>query len=122
LLQEVLDKYTVSVYYRAMHTIARPALKEFWKRHPDAEGPLDGWYRTMQREVFTDFNHLRATFPRADQVSVAKSGSKVTFTVFNIGGNTYRLITEIHYAQRVVLIRKVLTHADYDRGDWKRGN
>ena len=104
-----------------MHAIARPRLKEFWAIHPDAEGPLDAWYRTMQRGVFTDFAHLRAPFPSADQVSVTSGGTKHTFTVFNIGGNKYRLITEIYYPQRVVLIREVLTHADYDRGDWKRG-
>jgi mRNA interferase HigB len=97
-----------------MHVIAKPALVAFWTKHPDAENPLNTWYRTMQKEVFTDFNHLRATYPSADQVG--------KFTVFNISGNKYRLITEIYYDQLVVLIRNVLTHADYDRGNWKRGN
>ena len=97
-----------------MHVIAKPALVVFWTKHPDAENPINTWYRTMQKEVFTDFDHLRATFPSADQVG--------KLTVFNIGGNKYRLITEIYYSQRVVLIRNVLTHAEYDRGNWKRGN
>lgn len=97
-----------------MHVIARPALIEFWTKHPDAEGPLDAWYRIMRKDVFTDFNHLRATFPSADLVGV--------FTVFNIGGNKYRLITAIHYNRGKVYIRQVLTHAEYDRGDWKGGN
>jgi mRNA interferase HigB len=97
-----------------MHVIAKPALAAFWTKHPDAENPLNTWYRTMQKEVFTDFSRLRATYPSADQVG--------KFTVFKISGNKYRLITEIYYAQRVVLIRHVLTHADYDRGIWKRGN
>ena len=105
-----------------MHAIARPRLRKFWETHPDAEGPLDAWYRTMQRGDFADFTHLRATFPSADQVSVVRGRTKTTFTVFNIGGNKYRLITEMYDPQRVVLIRQVLTHADYDRGDWKRGN
>jgi len=43
-------------------------------------------------------------------------------TVFNIGGNKYRLIVAIHYNRRKVHIREVLTHAEYDRNDWKRRN
>src|SRR5215469_1609115 len=109
------------VYYCHMHTIARSRLKSFWETHPDAEGPLDVWYRTMQRENFTDFAHLRATFPSADQAVAVGGKSKTLLTVFNIGGNKYRLITEIYYPQRVVLIRRVLTHAEYDRDNWKRG-
>lgn len=68
----------------------------------------------MRKETFTNFAHLRATFPSADLVGV--------FTVFNIGGNNYRLIAVIHYNRSKVYIRHVLTHAEYDRGDWKRGN
>ena len=51
-------------------------------------------------------------FPQADQV-----GKK---TVFNIGGNKYRLIAAIHYNRGRVYIRAILTHRDYDRGIWKK--
>ena len=40
--------------------------------------------------------------------------------MFNIGGNKYRLITRIEYERQEVYIRNVLTHAEYDREDWKR--
>jgi len=40
-------------------------------------------------------------------------------TVFSIGGNKYRLIAVIHYNRHKVFIRAVLTHAEYDRGNWK---
>ena len=43
------------------------------------------------------------------------------FTVFDVGGNKYRLITAIHFNRRKVYVRRVLTHAEYDRGDWKKG-
>ena len=97
-----------------MHVIAKPALVEFWKKHPEAEGPLEAWYRIMRREVFEDFNALRETFGSADYVA--------PFTVFNIGGNKCRLIAVIHYNRRKVYIRQVLTHAEYDRDKWKRRN
>jgi mRNA interferase HigB len=40
-------------------------------------------------------------------------------TVFNIGGNRYRLIARVEYEQQRVYIRHVLTHAEYDKGAWK---
>ncbi|TMH09827.1 MAG: type II toxin-antitoxin system HigB family toxin [Betaproteobacteria bacterium] len=95
-----------------MHVIAKPALVEFWTKHPDAEAPLQAWYRVMENEVFVDFNELRETFASADYVDGR--------TVFNIGGNKYRLVAAIHYNRHKVYIRALLTHAEYDRGRWKR--
>jgi len=66
--------------------IATPILVEFWTKHPAAEPPLESWYRTMKMEVFADFNDLRVTFASADYVD--------GLTVFNIGGNKYRLKQE----------------------------
>lgn len=95
-----------------MHVIAKPALVTFWAKHPDAENPLLAWYRTIESENFANFNHLRATFASADYVD--------GLTIFNVGGNKYRLIAAIHYNRRKVFVRDVMTHAEYDRGDWKR--
>ena len=95
-----------------MHVIAKPVLVEFWVKHPDAENPLQAWYRTMESEVFADFNDLRASFASADYLG--------GLTVFNIGGNKYRLIAVIHYNRRKVFIRAVLTHPEYDRDNWRK--
>ncbi|MBI3270723.1 MAG: type II toxin-antitoxin system HigB family toxin [Planctomycetes bacterium] len=54
---------------------------------------------------------MRRAFPSADQVGQC--------TVFNIGGNKYRLIVVIHFNRGKVFVRHVLTHPDYDRGKWK---
>jgi mRNA interferase HigB len=97
-----------------MHVIAKPALVEFWTKHPDARCPLQAWYRVMDSEDFADLNDLRRTFASADAVD--------GLTVFNIGGNKYRLVAAIHCNRRKVYIRAVLTHAEYDRGHWKRSN
>jgi mRNA interferase HigB len=40
-------------------------------------------------------------------------------TVFNIGGNKFRLIAAIHYNRKKLYIRHILTHADYDRNTWR---
>jgi mRNA interferase HigB len=41
------------------------------------------------------------------------------FVIFNVGANKFRVIAEIDYAKAIVLIRHVLTHAEYDAGHWK---
>jgi mRNA interferase HigB len=85
------------VYNAFMHVIAKPTLIAFWTIHPDSERPLQVWYQTMEREIFSDFNELRQTFASADYVE--------RLTVFNIGGNKYHLIASIHYNRRKVYIR-----------------
>lgn len=66
----------------------------------------------MESAIFEDFSNLKKIFGSADYVS--------PFTVFNIGGNKYRLIVVIHYNRRKVYIRAVLTHEEYTRGGWRR--
>lgn len=97
-----------------MHVIAKPMLVEFWSRHPDAEAPLLALLRIMQSRSFGSFDELRRVFASADRVA--------GLTVFDIGGNKYRLITAIHYNREKVYLRHMLTHADYDRGAWMRRN
>ena len=94
-----------------MHVISRKALRQFWEKHPDSENALARWFKIMQRNEFANLNALRATFPTADQVG--------DLIVFNIGGNKYRLIASIHFNRGKVYIRRVLTHSEYDKGDWK---
>jgi mRNA interferase HigB len=96
----------------SMHVITKSTLVLFWKKHPDAERPLQAWFRTIESNLFIDFNGLRDTLASADYID--------GLTVFNIGGNKYRLITLIHYNRRKVFIRAALTHSDYDRGHWKQ--
>lgn len=96
-----------------MHVIAKKPLKEFWAKHPDSQGPLETWFRTIERSTFKTWNELRDTLPTADKV-----GDRV---VFNIAGNKYRLITVIHFNRGKVFVRYVLTHKEYDEGRWKHG-
>jgi mRNA interferase HigB len=94
-----------------MHIITKTRLMEFWADYPDAEGPLKEWHRIVSKTNFADFNELRATFRSADHVA--------PYTVFNIGGNKYRLIVKMEYRYCTAYIRAVLTHTQYDRNKWK---
>ena len=95
-----------------MHVISRKALTQFWERYPDSRNPLSRWFKIVQSSDFASFNELRETFPSADQVG--------DLTVFNIGGNKYRLIASIHFNRGKVYVWHVMTHAEYDRGAWKK--
>jgi mRNA interferase HigB len=95
-----------------MHVISRKRLKEASVRHPDLEEPLDVWFRVAKKATWKNLADVRKTFSSADAVG--------KWTVFNIKGNRYRLIAEINYLFIRVYIRHVLTHAEYDRGGWKR--
>lgn len=95
-----------------MHVISQKKLREFWKDNPDAEGPLRAWYKVADKAEWEKFSDVRDVYPHADLVDKK-------FTVFNIGGNKYRLITVIHFNRAKVFIRHVLTHKEYDSGKWK---
>lgn len=94
-----------------MHIITRKRLIEFSNIHPDAEVPLDRWYRILKSTNFNSFSDLRKTFPNADQVG--------RLTVFNIGGNNYRLVAFIVYLNKRIYIRHIMTHNEYNKEKWK---
>ena len=95
-----------------MRVISRKAIVGFSRFHKDAEGPLDAWYRTVLRARWRNLTQARTDFPHADAV-----GER---TVFNIGGNKYRLIARVNYRTQKVFILAVLMHAEYDKDVWKR--
>jgi mRNA interferase HigB len=93
-----------------MRIIAKKALREFWLRHADAEEPLLAWYREVEQADWDTPMKVKEKYRSASIVG----GNRV---VFNIKGNDYRLVVKINYPYRVVYIRFVGTHAEYDRID-----
>ena len=94
-----------------MHVITRKRLLDFSKKYPNAEKPLDTWYRIVKKTDIANFSELREIFPSADKVG--------NLTVFNISGNNIRLIAAIHFNTQCIYIRHALTHNEYDREKWK---
>jgi len=94
-----------------VNVISRPALNEFAARRSDSKTELDAWYRVARKAHWQSLVEVKNVYPHADAVG--------TCTIFNIGGNKYRLITKINYARQAIYIRNVLTHPQYDRGNWK---
>lgn len=94
-----------------MRIISRKALQDFSMKHPQAETPLDSWYRVAKAAQWNNLVEVNATYPSADLVG--------QYVVFNIKGNDYRLIVGINFRSQIIFIKHVLTHADYDKGKWK---
>jgi mRNA interferase HigB len=99
-----------------MRIITRKRLREFARWYPDAADSLQKWHDVVRDAEWESLQDLRRVYPHADAVTVA-SGS--TVTVFNIRGNKYRLIVAIHYNRQRVYVLRLLTHADYSKGQWK---
>ena len=94
-----------------MHVITKKRLVEFAARFPVARDPLLKWYRIVSQTDFSSFAAVRSVFRAADRVG--------RLAVFDIGGNKFRIIAAIHYNRHRIYIRHVLTHAEYDKGNWK---
>jgi mRNA interferase HigB len=93
-----------------MWVVSLKRLREFWAMHPNADMPLRGWFTQTSAADWQTFNDVRATFPSADRVG--------NCTVFNIGGNNFRLIARVFLTSHKVYVLRVMTHAEYSREDW----
>ena len=95
-----------------MRIIKRGALVEFWRQHPDAKASLESWFGVVRNAAWKTPAEMRAVYANADLV-----GRR---TVFNIAGNKYRLIARVNYQTQRVFVLYILTHAEYDQGNWKQ--
>lgn len=73
---------------------------------------LEEWFRRASDLNVSSFPLLRQTFGSADYVD--------GFTLFDVGGNRYRIAAVIHYDKQRMYVRQVMTHAEYDRNDWRK--
>ena len=98
-----------------MRIISKARLKSFWEApgHGDSEGPLRAWYTHVNNRTvaWQSWGEVKADFGSASLVG--------SCSIFNIGGNKYRLVTRIPYPSQKVFILKVMTHEEYDRNKWK---
>jgi len=93
-----------------MRIIALATLRDFWKRHPDAEIPLRSWYTLASRTDWRRPADVKAAYRKASMVANNR-------VVFNVKGNDYRLITAVHCNRGMMFIRFVGTHREYDKID-----
>ena len=90
--------------------IAKRTLRSFWNKHKDCEQHLKSWYKEAEDAVWKSPGDIKIDYPSA-------SFLKDDRVVFNIKGNNYRLIVKINYSYKIVWIRFIGTHAQYDKID-----
>lgn len=95
-----------------MHIISHKKLRDFYESpgREDSRIALERWYDTAQSKEWHNLSEIRLDFPTADYV-----GNQ--HYVFNIKGNTYRLVVVIKFTIGRIFIRFVGTHAEYDKID-----
>ena len=90
-----------------MRVIAVSTLREFWEKHPQAETPLRAWFADASRADWNSPAAIKAAHRNASFVGSNR-------VVFNIKGNDFRLVMAVHYNRRMMYVRFVGTHAEYD--------
>ncbi|MBI5912133.1 MAG: type II toxin-antitoxin system HigB family toxin [Betaproteobacteria bacterium] len=94
-----------------MRLISNKVLREFASLYPEADAPLRAFRVRVEKGVYRNFAELRASFRGVDKV-----GARY---VFNVSGNKYRVVAGIGFSAQMLWVKAVLTHAQYDEGDWK---
>lgn len=89
-----------------MRIISEKGIREFWQQRPEAEKAMREWIQTVKLTDWNDFSDVRKTFNHADIYGGC--------VIFDVGGNKYRIIGKIAYGFKIVFIRFVLTHRQYD--------
>lgn len=95
-----------------MQIVGLEAIDAALKKESNWKPSLDRWDKIVSEAAWKDFSDVRKTFGNASRV-----GGKV---VFNISGNKARLISLINYELRIVIVEQVLSHNDYDKGQWRK--
>jgi mRNA interferase HigB len=93
-----------------MRIVSRKALREFWEKYPDAERALRAWHHDVKRADWDSPNDIRREYANASIVANNR-------VVFNIRGNSFRIIAAVNYRYKMVYVRFVGTHREYDAVD-----
>jgi mRNA interferase HigB len=94
-----------------MHLISFGKLKEAASIYPDVADIVRNFARKVEISDWQNLIDVQADYKSAEAVG--------NFTVFNIKGNRYRLILSIDYDAQIAYFKYFLTHADYDKEQWK---
>jgi len=95
-----------------VHVISKSAWRQAVAADPALEGPISEWHKVATNAEWCNLVDVRQTYPQADYVE--------PYTVFNIKGGAYRLIVKVECRWQMIFVKHLLTHADYDKGGWKK--
>ena len=96
----------------SVRIISRKAIREATAKHSEWGASLNAWYKIAKIADWKNFADIRNSWRNSDVVG--------RFVVFDISNNRCRLIATIKYRWRMVYIRRILSHAEYDEKEWQR--
>jgi mRNA interferase HigB len=99
-----------------MTLVGQDVLTTAGKKNSPLRKGLLGWAATVEAAEWHSLDDVRRSYASADGV---KLGSGTVVTVFNVKGNVYRLLSWIDYDLQSVEALEVLSHAEYDKDQWK---
>jgi mRNA interferase HigB len=91
-----------------LRIIAKKILRDFWTKHANSEQQLKAWFQETHKAKWTGPHEIKEAYPSASFLANNR-------IVFNIKGNSYRLIVRVNYDYQMVWIRFIGTHAEYDK-------
>jgi mRNA interferase HigB len=100
----------ITVFIVAVRVIARHTLVNFWQRHREIEQPLRDWLSVVRRAEWSGMADVKAVFAKASIINRER-------VVFDVLGGNYRLVVAIKFSAKIVFIKFIGTHAEYDRID-----
>lgn len=96
-----------------MRIIAIKTLNDYRKKFPQSEQALLSWYEEVEEAGWSKPNELKAKYRNASILTDKR-------VVFNIHGNSFRLIVDIEYRLKIVFVLWFDTHSQYDKIDAKK--
>lgn len=90
-----------------MRIIAHRTLVMFYTKYADAKSAIEEWFNKTEKANWESFADIKKTFNSVDAVGNQRF-------VFNIKGNDYRLVALIKFKIKMVYIRFIGTHKEYD--------
>jgi mRNA interferase HigB len=100
--------------------IGRRLLRDFYRSNPERSRhatAFDNWFTIARKARWMNFQDAKATFGQTD---VATGVTGRIATIFDIGGNKYRIVAHVDYLRQTVKIEAVMDQGEYDKNRWKR--
>ena len=94
-------------------------LRDFYLAKPDRARhatAFENWFKLTRKARWRNFQDAKATFAQTDTASGATGR---TATIFDVGGNKYRILAHVDYLRQTVKMEAVMDHKEYDRNRWK---
>jgi len=94
-----------------MKLVGKRLLVDFSQRHADVRTQIDAWICEAEDAEWATPKDIRARYPSASLLADNR-------VVFNLKGNDYRLDVKVAYNTRTVLVKRIGTHAEYDKWEF----